>query len=44
MFYFFYKITIFIVNEEKDDIRSAYSKFLQLGDIQRYCSRHFRAS
>ena len=28
MFYFFYKIIIFIVNKEKDDIRSAYSKFL----------------
>ena len=32
MFYFFYKIIIFIVNKEKDDIRSAYGKFSELGD------------
>ena len=32
-FYFFYKI-IFIVNKEKDDIRSMYCKFSQLGDSQ----------
>ena len=31
MFYFFYKI-IFIVNKEKDDIRSVYCIFSQLGD------------
>ena len=30
MFYLFYKIIIFIVNKEKDDIPSAYCKFLQL--------------
>ena len=34
MFYFFYKIIISVVNEEKDDIRSAYCKFLQLGESQ----------
>ena len=34
MFYFFYKIIIFSVNKEKDDIPSAYSKFLQFGDSQ----------
>ena len=33
MFYFFYKIIIFIVNK-KDDIRSASCKFSQLGDSQ----------
>ena len=33
MFYFFYKI-IFSVNKEKDDTRSAYCKFSQLGDSQ----------
>ena len=43
MFYFFYKIIIFIVNKEKDNIRSAYCKFLQLGD-KPHCSRHFHAS
>ena len=32
MFYFFYKIIIFIVNKEKDDIWSAYCKFSQLED------------
>ena len=44
MFYFFYKIIIFSLNKEKDDIRSAYCKFSQLGDSQTYYSRHFRAS
>ena len=34
MFYFFYKIIIFSVNKEKDDIRSVYCKFLQLADSQ----------
>ena len=34
MFYFFYKIIIFSVNKEKDDIQSAYCKFSQLGDSQ----------
>ena len=34
MFYFFYKIIIFIVNKEEDDIRSAYCKFSQVGDSQ----------
>ena len=34
MFYLFYKIIIFSVNKEKDDIRSAYSKFSQLGNSQ----------
>ena len=34
MLYFFNKIIIFIVNKEKDDIRSAYCKFSQLGDSQ----------
>ena len=34
MFYFFYKIIIFVVNKEKDNIRSAYCKFSQLGDSQ----------
>ena len=34
MFYFVYKIIIFSVNKEKDDIRSAYCKFSQLGDSQ----------
>ena len=33
MFYFLYEIIIFI-NKEKHDIRSAYCKFLQLGDSQ----------
>ena len=33
MFYFFYEIIIFIVNKDKDDMRSAYCKFSQLGDI-----------
>ena len=33
MFYFFYKI-VFIVNKEKDDIRSTYWKFSQLRDSQ----------
>ena len=33
-FVFFYKIVIFIVNKEKDDIRSAYCKFSQLRDSQ----------
>ena len=32
MFYFFYKIIIFIANKEKDDIQSTYCKFSQLGD------------
>ena len=32
MFYFFYKIIIFRLNKEKDDIQSAYCKFSQLGD------------
>ena len=32
MFCFFYKIIIFSLNKEKDDIRSAYCKFPQLGD------------
>ena len=30
MFYFFYKIIIFFINKEKDDIRSVYCKCLQL--------------
>ena len=34
IFYFFYKIIIFSLNKEKDDIRSAYRKFLELGDSQ----------
>ena len=34
MFYFFYKIIIFVVKKEKDDIRSAYCKFSLLGDSQ----------
>ena len=34
MFCSFYKIIIFIVNKEKDDIRSAYCKLSQLGDSQ----------
>ena len=34
MCYFFYKIIIFIVNKEKDDIQSVYCKFSQLGDSQ----------
>ena len=34
MFYFFYTIIAFIVHKEKNDIRSAYSKFSQLGDSQ----------
>ena len=34
MFYFFYKIIIFIVNKEKDDIQSVYCTFSQLGDSQ----------
>ena len=34
MFYFFYKSIIFIVNKKKDDIRSAYCKFSQVGDSQ----------
>ena len=32
MFYFFYKIIIFIVNKKKDNIQSTYCKFSQLGD------------
>ena len=32
MFYFFYKIIMFIVNKEKDDIQSVYGKFSELGD------------
>ena len=32
IFYFFYKIIIFIVNKEKDYMRSVYCKFPQLGD------------
>ena len=44
MFYFFYKIIIFSLNKEKDDIQSAYCKFSQLGDSQPHCSRYFRAS
>ena len=43
MFCAFYKIIIFIVNKEKDDIRSAYCKFLQLGD-KPHCSQYFHAS
>ena len=43
MFYFFYEIMIFSLNKEKDEIRSAYCKFLQLGNSQPYCSRHFSA-
>ena len=42
MFYFFYKIIIFIVNKEKDDIRSAYCKFSQLGDGQTTLPTPFR--
>ena len=34
MFYLFYMIIIFSLSKEKDDIRSAYCKFLQLGDNQ----------
>ena len=34
MFYFFYKIIVFTVNKEKDDIRSGYCKFSQLEDSQ----------
>ena len=34
MFYFFYKIIIFIVNKEKGYIRSSYCKFSYLGDSQ----------
>ena len=34
MFYFFHKIIIFMVNKEKDDIRSAYCEFSQLWDSQ----------
>ena len=34
MFYFFYKIVIFIVSKEKDGLLSAYCKFLQLWDSQ----------
>ena len=36
MFYFFYKIIIFSINKEKDDILSAYCKFSQFGDSQPY--------
>ena len=32
MFYFFYKIIIFSLNKEKDDIQSSYCKFSQLWD------------
>ena len=38
MFYFFYKIIIFSLNTEKDDIQSAH------WDNQPYYSRHYRAS
>ena len=34
MFYFFYKIIILIINEEKDGLQSSYCKFSQLWDRQ----------
>ena len=40
MFYFFYKIIIFIVNREKDDIRNAYCKSSQLGKSQTTLSNY----
>ena len=43
-FYFFYKIVISVVDKEKDDIRSAYCKFSQLGDSQTTLLTPFRAS
>ena len=39
MFYFFYKIIIFILNKEKDDIQSAHCKFSQLGDGANHIAR-----
>ena len=44
MFYFFYKTIVFSVYKEKDDIRSAYCKFSQIGESQTTLQRPFRAS